>query len=91
MKFIQFTHSLGNSKWVGKPDYQLNIKKNIDFKVLPHWEEADLTRRYEEQQKMNAHRYLFYICVYHLYTYTQLNISRYLDFRLLASFFTLIS
>ena len=71
---------------VGKPDYQLNVKNNIDFKVLPYWEEADLTRRYEEQQKMNAHRYLFYIYVYQLYTYTQLNISR-----LLASFFTLIS
>ena len=67
LKFIQLTHSIGSSKWVGKPDYQLDIKSNINFKVLPHWEEADLTRRYEEQQKMNAHRYLSYITFTHIH------------------------
>ena len=62
-----YTHSLSSCKWVDKPDYQLDIKSNINFKVLPHWEEADLTRRYEEQQKMNAHRYLSYITVTHIH------------------------
>merc|ERR1719400_1160465 len=39
-----------------RPEHSARSSAPKKEPVLPHWEEADLTRRYEEQQKMNAHR-----------------------------------
>merc|ERR1711899_164378 len=39
-----------------RPEHSARSSAPKKEPVLPYWEEADLTRRYEEQQKMNAHR-----------------------------------
>merc|ERR1712158_68687 len=39
-----------------RPEHSARSSAAKKEPVLPYWEEADLTRRYEEQQKMNAHR-----------------------------------